>query len=131
MDIPGSYPKQLHMSIYIYIYIYTLCLELDKPIYGLTNKDIQGSEPDAVKFKTGRLGHNPIVPDYKLSQVEERPATPPKYIRDNMGVSDIPGARPAKPREFLQRDIMKISDIHGAQPKKFKVDERSVPIYSI
>lgn len=78
-------------------------------------KDIEGASPNCVKFKTKRSGLDPLNPRYNLPQVEFRPITPPKYIRDAMEINDIEGARPRKHKiiQYETRDIMKIDDIHG------------------
>lgn len=60
-------------------------------------------------------------PNYKLAQVEVRPATPPKFIRDAMSIDDIDKTKPktdvmaGRPT----RDVLKIDDIQGtrAQPR--------------
>ena len=49
-----------------------------------------------MKFSTTRLGGDPLNPKYKVSEVEQRPFTPPRYMRDHMEIDDIEGARPKK-----------------------------------
>ena len=56
--------------------------ELNKPEYNLTNDDIPFSKPNFTKFQTTRQPCNPLNPVYKLPEVEYRPPTPPKFIRD-------------------------------------------------
>ena len=58
-------------------------------------------------------------PSYNLSKVEQRPSTPPKFIRDSMAVDDIDRA---KPKENVQakiktRETMKLDDIEGTKSK--------------
>jgi len=43
-----------------------------------------------------RSGTNPLNPQYKIPEVEKRPFTPPRYLRDQMEIDDIDGARPKK-----------------------------------
>ena len=73
-DIEGSMPRQLHM-------------QLEKPEYSLVTDDIKGTKPNVMKdtIRTNRVS-NPLVPDYKLPVVEQRPPTPPKFIRDTIGI---------------------------------------------
>jgi len=52
----------------------------------MTNDDIKGSKPQSHKFVTTRKPCNPLEPEYKLPYVEIRPATPPKFIRDNIDI---------------------------------------------
>jgi len=55
----------------------------------LTNNDIEGSQPNMVKFKTSRMGTNPLAPQYKIPTVDYKPPTPPKYLRDNIDINVI------------------------------------------
>lgn len=52
----------------------------------MRNDDIAGAKPQSHKFVTTRMSSNPLNPEYKLSQVEIRVATPPKFIRDNIAI---------------------------------------------
>lgn len=47
------------------------------------------------------------------------PPEPTRFIRDNLQVDDIDGAKPSKKRhnEFETRNHMDITDIDGAKPK--------------
>ena len=67
---------------------------LHKNETNLTTGDVHGAQPDATKFKTKRIGNDPLNPTYNLSKVAVRPTTPPRFIRDAMGVTDIEGTRP-------------------------------------
>jgi hypothetical protein len=105
-DIHGSAPKKLHQP-------------LEKVYYNLRNDDINGSKPQSHKFVTTRLPSNPLTPDYMLPQVEVRVATPPKFIRDNISIKDIDGARPNPYTRYnIQRKTNNVEDIDGAKPKK-------------
>jgi len=72
-----------------------------------------------VKFTTTRTGGDPLNPTYKLSVVEKRPITPPRFIRDQMEIDDIDGARPRKDKlaNIETRETMKIEDIEGTKAK--------------
>ena len=56
-------------------------------------------------------------PNYRLAEVEVRPATPPKFIRDAMAIDDIERCRPKA--DAMQgraiRDVMKTDDIQGTK----------------
>jgi len=78
-DIARSSPAALHIG-------------LQKPEFNLQAVD----KPNCVKFSTTRLGGDPLNPKYKVSEVEQRPFTPPRYMRDHMEIDDIEGARPKK-----------------------------------
>ena len=54
-----------------------------------------------------------------MSQVEKRPITPPRYLKDPLEINDIEGSRPKKHKviEFETRDTMKIDDIEGTKAK--------------
>lgn len=90
-DIDRSGPRALHIGK-----VTCLILGLNKPEYGLTNSDIEGSKPNCVKFKSTRMGFDPLSPSYNLSVVEQRPITPPKFMRDNIDHDDIEGSKPKK-----------------------------------
>lgn len=56
-------------------------------------------------------------PQYKLSEVEYRPPTPPKFIRDQIVIDDIEGAKARVKPHYDTRDILKVEDIEGAKAK--------------
>jgi hypothetical protein len=105
-DIPGTTPAPFHIG-------------LNKPYYILSNSDIEGSKPQAIKFKTKRLGHNPLEYHYNIPEVPIKPVTPPKFIRDQMKIDDIEGAKPKKDKykDFKTRETMKTLDIIGYWPE--------------
>ncbi len=104
-DIDRSGPRALHIG-------------LNKPEYNLGNADIEGSKPNCVKFKSQRAGTDPLNPSYQIPQVEVRPVTPPKFLRDNIGHDDIEGSKPKKATYFQTRDIMGVNDqIEGSRPR--------------
>ena len=45
---------------------------------------------------------------------------PPRFIRDNMKIDDVEGARPKIVRELDKRESNKVDDIEGASPKPHK-----------
>ena len=100
-DIAGARPGVLHAS-------------LNKPSFGYTNTDIQGSQAKPYTFKTSRCV-DPNDPAYQLASVEVKPPTPPRFLRDQINVGDIEGAGPKPPRHFEARDNMTTEDIPGAQ----------------
>jgi hypothetical protein len=87
----------------------------------LTNGDIEKSRPNFTKFQTTRQPANPLDPVYKLSEVEYRPPTPPKFIRDQINNDDIDGAKPKKTKYYETRDILNVNDIDGTKSKKIYV----------
>jgi hypothetical protein len=92
-------------------------MQLNKPEYNLATSDIKGASPKCVQFTTNRFGHNPLSPEYNLPKVETRPFTPPKFIRDQMDISDIQGARPKKDwhNNAKTKETNKIDDIPGTK----------------
>ena len=60
-----------------------------------------------------RKPSNPLMPQYKLQSVEHVPQEPNKFIRDQILVDDIEGARPYISPPKPARDIMNIKDIEG------------------
>lgn len=56
---------------------------------------------------------------YNLAKVEIRPPSPPKFVRDNIDIKDIDGARPNPYMKYnIQRKNLYVDDIDGAKPKK-------------
>ena len=60
------------------------------------SNDIEGSQPNAIKFKTKRPPQNPLCPVYKLQEVVYVPPEIPRFVRDQMAIDDIPGSKPKK-----------------------------------
>jgi hypothetical protein len=58
-----------------------------------------------------------LNPQYKLSEVEYRPPTPPKFIRDQIVIDDIDGAKPKIKPHYETRDVLRVEDIDGAKSK--------------
>ena len=103
-DIDRSGPRALHIGLY-------------KQETNLLTSDIQGAAPQIVKFQSKRQGNDPLNPQYNLSKVEVRPATPPKFIRDAMAIDDIDKSRPKADvmAGRATREVMKIDDIEGTR----------------
>lgn len=72
-------------------------MEVHKPSLCLDINDIQGSSPQVNKFLSSRKASNPLNPIYQLAQVDIKPATPPKFIKDTLKTDDI---EYSKPRSF-------------------------------
>ena len=104
-DIEKSSPKILHVK-------------LNKPEYNLSNSDIEYSKPHCVTCKI--LRHlNPLEPKYKLPKSPEYPPYEPKFVRDNINVSDIEGAKPRKiVSQNVLRETMKNDDVKDSWPRK-------------
>jgi hypothetical protein len=117
-DIERSYPKTLHF-------------QSNKAEYNLTNLDIVGSTSQCVKFKTTRESSNPLEPKYKLPAVEELPEEIPKFIRDNINIHDIDGARPKKYFRWQPRDGIVVNDIAGTKTKIRKIRKDEPPYHYI
>jgi hypothetical protein len=115
-DIDRSYPKTLHF-------------QSNKPEFNLTNLDIVGSTSQCNKFQTTRQSSNPLEPKYRLPAVEEMPEEVPKFIRDNIGIHDIDGARPRKYFRWQTREGIKISDIDGSSKKNKKIRKDEPPYH--
>lgn len=63
------------------------------------------------------MGGNPLNPTYKVAEVEKRAITPPRYMRDQMEIGDIEGAKPKKNKleGIKTREANKIDDIEGTK----------------
>mmetsp|Transcript_8622 Transcript_8622/g.15920 ORF Transcript_8622/g.15920 Transcript_8622/m.15920 type:complete len:364 (-) Transcript_8622:151-1242(-) len=84
-----------------------------KPDYSLNVRDIEGAF--AKRGKTPRRT-NPLEPQYKLPKHEVIPAPQPKFIRDQIGVQDIDGARfKSKYKHIKTRPTNRVHDIKGTK----------------
>ncbi|CAG9312313.1 unnamed protein product [Blepharisma stoltei] len=106
-DIEKAQPSKLHQA-------------LNKPNFNLNTKDIFKAYPNKAEFVTNRIGHNPLMPVYKLPSFETRPITPPKFVRDSIQITDIDGTKPEAYFKWQTRNSMNITDIDGARPKPDK-----------
>ncbi len=128
LDIEGSFPKKFGVLCQKTNFIgkvddiertssKVLHYPLNKIETNLTNNDILGSSPQCVKFKTKR-NFNPLEPKYNLPKFEEIPPPVPKFIRDNLNVDGIEGAKPKKYLKWETRSMFDNKEINGNSPKK-------------
>lgn len=63
---------------------------------------------------------NPLEPKYELQKVDIRPITPPKFIRDQMNIDDIEGAKPKTnwQKHVKTKEVNKIDDIEGTRTRR-------------
>ena len=109
-DIEKSSPSQLFKKVI--------------PNYSLSCKDIQGATPHHLKSHIVRCT-NPLNPKYKLPKTETTKQEEnidnnkkPKFIKDNLKIDDIEGARPKKIGNFFLRNNMNKDDIKGSFPRQ-------------
>ena len=112
-DIEKSSPSQLFKKVI--------------PNYSLSCKDIQGATPHHLKSHIVRCT-NPLNPKYNLPKTETTKQEEnidnnkkPKYIKDNLKIDDIEGARPKKIGNFFLRNNMNKDDIKGSFPRQIYV----------
>jgi hypothetical protein len=99
-DIAKASPKQLYPTYH------------NKPDYTLSNRDIEKSMPKGhdCSFKSNRHV-NPLEPQYTLPSCNDKfEVFQPKFLRDNIDVSDIAGAQPRKYLKWEKRDNMSMYD---------------------
>lgn len=106
---------------------------------GLTTEGIDGAQPRRYTAERARPApcedapttagttrrklpsqpRNPLDPQYNLPAAPESPIDPPKFIRDQMDVSDIDGAK-RKERRQLQKPTtsLQTGDIEGGRPRQ-------------
>lgn len=86
----------------------------------MKTQDLFGAQPQIVKFQSKRQGNDPLNPSYNIPEVEVRPATPPKFVRDAMQIDDIEKSRPKADimAGRATRDPMKIDDIAGTRAQQ-------------
>lgn len=94
----------------------------NRPQFGLRVDDIPGTRPTAVGKVAKPRGTNPLEPHYQLPTTVERPFTPPRFLRDAMDLTDVPGAVAKKrlgqpPTSWAPRTLqLDVTDIAGASP---------------
>mmetsp|Transcript_49938 Transcript_49938/g.109077 ORF Transcript_49938/g.109077 Transcript_49938/m.109077 type:complete len:411 (-) Transcript_49938:120-1352(-) len=84
----------------------------------LRTQDIEWAQPKVTQFNTNRC-IDPLQPHYMLSQVQTKPATPPRWNgRNTLDVSDIDHAcsRVVIPTRNYMNDPNDIADIEYASP---------------
>lgn len=111
-DIEGAQPKKLHAKM------------INRP-ESLSTAGVSDAKPRTKVFRTQRVV-DPLNPEYKLPQAKLAPLEEPKFLRDTLDVSDLPGARPKthKARQNV-RDQLDISDIPGATQETSFLFEKS------
>ena len=91
---------------------------LKKPIYNLSNEDVEGSKPNCSQCTKISRHTNPLQPKYNLPRGEEfKIEDKSKFIRDNLYIDDIIGSRSKKKNIFL-RDSLNKDDLKESFPKK-------------
>ena len=91
---------------------------LIKPNFILNVRDIEKAYPKKKNFVSQRHV-NPLNPVYKLPSCQMAPpVTPPKFIRNQIDISDIEKARPNKVFPMKMRPPKNYDDIEGNHPKK-------------
>ena len=91
---------------------------LQKPNYNLSNEDIEGSKPNCSKCNQLTRHTNPLEPKYNLPKGKEiKIEDSPKFIRDNMYIDDIIGAKSKQQNIFLRNTLNK-DDLKDSFPKK-------------
>ena len=101
-DIAGAKP-------FLKSYQYT-----NKPDFTNSTAGIDKSTPHAKNLQTNRQ-INPLVPEYKLPTSQNRPYTPPRFIRNSMDMSDIAGTTPSTIQRNLLRNTLDVSDISNVR----------------
>ena len=91
---------------------------LNKPNFILNVRDIEKAYPK--KDKPFSQRHvNPLNPVYKLPSYKiPTPIPPPKFIRDQMDISDIEKTKPNKLYPMKMRPVKTYDEIGGNHPKK-------------
>ena len=92
-------------------------MPLTKPQNSLNTSDIEGSQPQCVKFKSIRQGIDPLNPRYRLSEVDVKPPTPTKFKRDPLQIDDIEGTRSRRTWKGgeVPRGVNQLDDILGTR----------------
>lgn len=92
----------------------------------LKTDDIEGAQPHSKDFRTNR-SVDPLEPDYKLPTVEERPVTPPRFLRDQIDISDIEGAK-SKPlyTKKVRNTNLDVSDIAEQRTEVKEIRPRTI-----
>ncbi|MCQ2818256.1 MAG: hypothetical protein MJ252_13395 [archaeon] len=127
-DIEGAYPKKVKLLTDKVDFINKLDdiektnpkiihYGLNKPEYNLSNDDIEKSKPKMGNFKTNRCC-NPLEPKYDLPKTIPYPIPVPKFIRDQIDIKDIRGARPNPYLKYKQRETFPLDNgIEKSRPK--------------
>ena len=97
---------------------------LEKPNFILDISDIERAHPKKL-FWNSQRHVNPLNPVYKLpSYIKADPNTPPKFIRNQIDISDIAKTRPKKLYPLKMRPFKSYDEIKGVHPKKAYVRKK-------
>ena len=134
LDIESSVPKRNNIFTYKIDFINkTDDIEkarpnkeiiLDKPDFILDISDIERAHPKKL-FWNSQRHVNPLNPIYKLpSYIKAEPATPLKFIRNQIDISDIEKSKPKKLYPLKMRPFKTYDEIKGVHPKKAYVRKK-------
>lgn len=73
---------------------------------------------------------NPLNPAYKLPYAEPITVSPPKFIRDQIDISDIDGTRP-NPKYIKPRKQDIYTEVQGSKPKVLFIPRDHVDILDV
>ena len=90
---------------------------LNKPDFCLNIRDIEKAYPKKHFWKSDRHV-NPLNPVYKLQSYEVLPPEVPKFIRNQIDISDIEKTKPNKLYPMKMRPFKTYDEIKGVHPKK-------------
>lgn len=100
---------------------FNVSLPLSPSKRSLTNKiDYTLKVDDIVGPPKPAFSHsirNPLEPEYHLPSSQPRSATPPRFLRDTLDLSDLPGARASSSLSRTWSRMNDASDIPGTQPR--------------
>ena len=97
---------------------------LEKPNFILDISDIERAHPKKLFWNSERHV-NPLNPVYKLpSYIKADPITPPKFIRNQIDISDIAKTKPKKLYPLKMRPFKSYDEIKGVHPKKAYVRKK-------
>ena len=90
----------------------------DKPNFTLDISDIERAQPKKSHWNSNRHV-NPLNPVYKLpSIIPIEPEAPPKFIRNQIDISDIEKTKPQKLYPMKMRPVKNYDEIKGIHPRK-------------
>ena len=90
---------------------------LDKPNFNLNIRDIEKAYPKKHFWKSDRHV-NPLNPVYKLPSFQLLPPEVPKFIRNQIDISDIEKTKPNQLYPMKMRPFKTYDEIDGVHPKK-------------
>jgi len=87
-----------------------------RPNFSLDVRDIDGAQPARARVLKPRET-NPLDPVYQLPSFEPEPDLIPRFVRDNMDLSDVDGSSPKPLFRFATRGNKGSDDISGASSR--------------